>query len=210
MADKLEKMIEQPTVFDSDQQLLGSVYAKALLAHGKEIGKLDALVEQLEAVVGVIGEVPGFKDLLESPRIAYDVKAQIIETAFANKVDRVLVNFLKLVVKKGRIDCARSISVSARQMQHEMAGRVEAVLTSAEVVDESIRKSISDRLAAVLGKAVSLQAVVDPAIIGGFTVRVGDTVYDASLANQLAQVRKKAIQRTSDTIREKLERFISG
>jgi F-type H+-transporting ATPase subunit delta len=210
MADRLEKMIEQPTVFDSDQQLLGSVYAKALLAHGKEIGKLDILVEQLESAVGVIGEVSGFRDLLESPRIAYDAKAQIIDKAFGQKLDGVLVNFLKLVVKKGRIDCARSISAAARKLQHEMAGRVEAVLTSAEIVDETTRQSISDRLSKILGQVVSLQTVVDPSIIGGFTVRVGDTVYDASLANQLAQMRKKAIQRTSDTIREKLDRFISG
>ncbi len=206
----IEKLAEQPTVFDSAQQQLGAVYAKALLAHGKEIGKLDLLVEQLDAVTSVVREVPGLQALLESPRIAYEVKASVIDKAFGGKVDTVLIDFLKLVVKKRRFDCLPSIAVSARKLQDEMAGRVQAVLTSAEEVDDSVKKNIADRLSGILGKAVSLRSVIDPSIIGGFTVRVGDTVYDASLANQLSQMRKKAIERAAETIREKIDRFISG
>lgn len=206
----IEKFAEQPTVFDSDQQRLGSAYAKALLAHGKEIGKLDVLVEQLDAVVNVVAEIPSFRATLESPRIAYEAKASMIEKAFADKIDRVLVNFLKLVVLKGRFDCLPAICLSAKNMQDEMAGRVEALLTSATEVDEAMKHSIADRLSGLIGKAVTLKSVVDPSMVAGFTVRIGDTVYDASLANQLSQKRKKAIQRTSDSIREKLERFISG
>lgn len=206
----IEKVAEHPTVFDTDQQLLGVVYAKALLAYGKEIGKLDLLVEQLEAAAAVIREVPGLQLTLESPRIAFQDKASILDKAFKGKLDQVLLNFLKLVVKRGRFDCMRAIVSSSRKMKDEMAGRVQAILTSAEQVDEGTKKSIADRLSALLGRVVSLQSVVDPSIIGGFTVRVGDTVYDASLANQLAQVRKKAAQRASETIREKLDRFISG
>jgi F-type H+-transporting ATPase subunit delta len=206
----IEKIAEQPTVFDTDHHQLGMVYAKALLAHGNEIGKLDLLVEQLQAATVAIRDVAGFQALLESPRIAYEAKASILEKAFHGKLDQVLLNFLKLLVKKGRFDCIRAVASSAGKMQDEMAGRVQAILTSAAEVDENTKKNIADRLGAVLGKAVSLQSVVDPSIIGGFTVRVGDTVYDASLANQLAQVRKKAIQRTSETIRSKLDQFISG
>jgi F-type H+-transporting ATPase subunit delta len=206
----IDKLAEQPTVFDTVQQQLGVVYAKALLAHGHEVGKLDLLVEQLGAAADVIREVPGMQAVLEAPRIAYEAKASILDKAFGGKLDQVLINFLKLVVKKGRFDCIRSIVGSAHKLQDEMAGRVQAVLTSADAVDEGTKKNIADRLTAVLGKAVSLQSLVDPSIIGGFTVRVGDTVYDASLANQLAQVRKKAVQRTSETIRGKLDKFISG
>lgn len=154
--------------------------------------------------------MPGFQAALESPRIGYEAKASVLDKAFHGKIDQVLLNFLKLVVKKGRFDCIGAMALSARKMQDEIAGRVQAILTSAEGVDENTKKNIADRLAAVLGKAVSLQTVVDPSIIGGFTVRVGDTVYDASLANQLAHVRKKAVQRTAETIRGKLDQFISG
>ena len=91
-----------------------------------------------------------------------------------------------------------------------MAGRVQATLTTAEEFEDSTRAKISDRLSSVLGKQVSLSAVVDPEIIGGMVVRVGDTVYDASVANQLNQVRAKAIKRAADAIRERLDRFASA
>ena len=62
----------------------------------------------------------------------------------------------------------------------------------------------------MLGKQVILAPVVDPEIIGGMVIRVGDTVYDASVANQLKQVRTKAVKRAADAIREKLDRFTSA
>ena len=203
----IEKSIEQPTVFDTDQQQLGVIYAKALLSHGKQTGLLDQLVEQLEAVVQVIREVPGFQAALESPRIPFEAKANLIDKAFAGKVDRSLVNFLKVIGSKRRFDCLAAISTSAKKMQDEIAGRVQAVLTSATEIDENVKTGIANRLSKVLGKAVSLQSNVDPKIVGGMIVRVGDTVYDGSVVNQLAQLRTKAIKRASDAIRENLERF---
>lgn len=206
----IEKLAEQPTVFDTDKQQLGAVYAKALLEHGKAIGKLDSLVDQLAEVAAAVGEVPGLRAVLESPRVPLESKAQMIDKALGGKFDQELIHFLKVVNAKGRFDCLASMAVNARKMQDEMAGRIQAVVTSATEMDEAAVRGISDRLASVLGKEVALRSVVDPSIVGGIMVRVGDTVYDASLKNQLAQVRSRAIQRSSDAIREKLERFVTN
>ena len=203
----MDESTKQPTVFDSDQQQLGDVYAKALLAFGQESGNVDQLVEDLDGVVGVIQKVPGLQAALESPRIALEDKTKLLDKAFAGKVDRSLINFLKVLGNKGRFDCLGSISSAARKMQDEMSGRVQAVLTSASGIDESVADKIAERLTKVLGKTVSLQAEVDEQILGGVVVRVGDTVYDGSVVNQLAQVRTKAVKRASDAIREKLDRF---
>ena len=200
---------KQTTVFDSEQQQLGNVYAKALLAFGAESGNLDQLVEELDGVVDAVQNVPGLQAALESPRIGAVEKSNLLDKAFADKVDKGLINFLKVVVGKGRFDCLGSIASSARSMQDEMSGRVQAVLTSASEVDEGVINKIAERLSKVLGKTVSLQSSVDPNILGGIVVRIGDTVYDGSVVNQLAQVRARAVKRASDAIREKLERFAS-
>lgn len=199
--------VEHPNVFDTDKQQLGDVYAKALLGFGKESGKLDSLVEELEAVVEVVHQLPKFRGMLESPRIDVQTKNGMIDKAFGNKVSKEMVNFLKVVSSKGRLDCLSSIQSSALKMHDEMAGRVQATLTTAEQVEDSLRKDIADRLSKVLGKTVNLNASVDPAIIGGMVIRVGDTVYDGSVVNQLEQVRVKAAKRAADAIREKLDRF---
>lgn len=201
---------KQPTVFDSEQQQLGNVYAKALLAFGAESGNVDQLVEELDGVVGVVNQIPGLQAALESPRIAWEDKSQLLDKAFGGKVEQGLVNFLKVIGSKGRFDCLSSIATSARSMQDEMSGRVQAVLTSASEIDDSVKEKIAGQLSKVLGKTVGLQSTVDPAILGGMVVRIGDTVYDGSVVNQLAQVRSRAVKQASDAIRQKLDRFAAS
>lgn len=201
---------KQPTVFDSDQQQLGDVYAKALLGFGAASGNLDQLVDELDGVVDAIENVPGLQSALESPRIGLDAKRELLDKAFGGKVDKGLINFLKVVGNKGRYDCLGSIAASARTMQDEMSGRVQAVLTSASEIDDGIKDKIALQLTKVLGKTVSLQSTVDPKILGGMVVRIGDTVYDGSVVNQLSQIRARAVKKASDAIREKLDRFVAS
>lgn len=201
---------KQPTVFDTDQQLLGDVYAKALIGFGVESGSTDQIVDQLSAVVEVLSDLPQLRAVLESPRVSLDAKSGLLDSAFSSRVSRDVLNFLKIVASKNRFDCLGAMEASACRMQDEMAGRVQATLTTAEAVDDAVRKSVSERLAEVLGKQVSLTSMVDPTIIGGMVVRVGDTVYDGSVANELAQVRTKAAKRAVDAIREHLDRFMNA
>lgn len=206
----MDESTQQPDVFDTDQQQLGVIYAKALLSFGQGTGKVDQLVEQLKAVAEVVSQVPGLSPALESPRIGLEEKTGLLDKAFGSKVDPALLNFLKVVGRKGRFNCLTAISRSACQMQDEMAGRVQAVLTSAAEVDESTRDSIAQKLSQILGKTVSLTSAVDPSIIGGMVVRVGDTVYDGSVWNQLEQFRQQAVKRAADAIRKKIDRFATA
>ena len=134
----------------------------------------------------------------------------VVEKCFGNKVSRDLANFLKIVGNKDRFDCLSVMLDSARKMHDEMSGRVEATVTTAEAIDDQVRQKISDQLSNALGKAVNLTASVDPGIIGGMVVRVGDTVYDGSVVSQLAQVRSQTIKRATDAIRASIDRFTSS
>ena len=201
---------KQPTVFDSDQQQLGDVYARALLAFAEGAGNVDQLVDELGEVVEAIDGVAGLRSALESPRVGVDSKIGLLDKAFAGKVEKGLLHFLKVVGNKGRFDCLGAIESSARTLRDEMAGRVQAVVTSASPMDSEAVGRITDQLSKTLGKDVSLQVLVDPEILGGIVVRVGDTVYDGSVVNQLSQVRARAVKRASDAIREKLDRFTTS
>ena len=201
---------KQPTVFDSDQQQLGDVYARALLAFAEGAGNVDQLVDELGEVVEAIDGVAGLRSALESPRVGVDSKIGLLDKAFAGKVEKGLLHFLKVVGNKGRFDCLGAIASSARALRDEMAGRVQAVVTSASPMDSEAVGRITDQLSKTLGKDVSLQVLVDPEILGGIVVRVGDTVYDGSVVNQLSQVRARAVKRASDAIREKLDRFTTS
>jgi len=201
---------KQPTVFDSDQQQLGDVYARALLAFAADAGNVDQLVDELGEVVEAINGVAGLRDALESPRVGVESKVDLLDKAFAEKVEKGLLHFLKVVGNKGRFDCLGAIASSAKTLRDEMSGRVQAVVTSASPMDSEVVGRITDQLSKTLGKDVSLQVLVDPEILGGIVVRVGDTVYDGSVVNQLSQVRARAVKRASDAIREKLDRFTTS
>jgi F-type H+-transporting ATPase subunit delta len=201
---------KQPTVFDSDQQQLGDVYARALLAFAADAGNVDQLVDELGEVVEAINGVAGLRDALESPRVGVESKVDLLDKAFAGKVEKGLLHFLKVVGNKGRFDCLGAIASSAKTLRDEMSGRVQAVVTSASPMDSEAVGRITDQLSKTLGKDVSLQVLVDPEILGGIVVRVGDTVYDGSVVNQLSQVRARAVKRASDAIREKLDRFTTS
>jgi len=201
---------KQPTVFDSDQQQLGDVYARALLAFAADAGDVDQLVDELGEVVEAINGVAGLRGALESPRVGVESKVDLLDKAFAGKVEKGLLHFLKVVGNKGRFDCLGAIASSAKTLRDEMSGRVQAVVTSASPMDSEVVGRITDQLSKTLGKDVSLQALVDPEILGGIVVRVGDTVYDGSVVNQLSQVRARAVKRASDAIREKLDRFTTS
>ena len=170
----MDQEIQHSTVFDADNQQLGDVYAKALLGFGKESGKIDQLIEQLGGVVGVVNKLPKLRAALESPRISVEQKASLIDKAFGSKVDKDLVNFLKVVGAKDRFDCLNAILGSAQDLHDEAAGRIQATVTTAEAIDDSVRDKIASKLSNVLGKSVSVTTSVDPAIIGGMVVRVGE------------------------------------
>ena len=199
----------QPNVFDTDQQQLGDVYAKAFLGFAQESKKLDDLVDELGQVVNVFKELPKFQLTLESPRIDAADKTAMLEKAFRKKCSGKMLKFLKVLAQRGRFDCLGAIHNSVLKSHDEMAGRVRATLTTASAIDKSDQESVAKKLSKILGKKVKLDCFVDPDIVGGMVIRVGDTVYDGSVVNQLQQVRTKAVQKAVDAFREKLDKFVT-
>jgi F-type H+-transporting ATPase subunit delta len=206
----MENDSQQSTVFDSDQQQLGETYAKALLGLSDNATEVDGFVDEVANVASVIGDLPKLRAILESPQISFDRKAGVLDKAFGGKAHPSVVNFLKVLTRNGRFDCLSAVAVSAETLRNEAAGRVQGILTTATEVDGEVVNRIADRLSKVVGKEVKLTSKVDSDVIGGMVIRIGDTVYDASVVNQLAQVRAKAVQKASDAIREKLDRFASS
>lgn len=200
----------QESAFDTDRQYLGGVYARALMGMAEKSGQVDALMQELDSLVDTLDQLPRLRASLESPRIAAADKDRLIERAFGSRASKPFLNFLRVVTAKGRADCLAAIRTAARQWCDERDGRIRATMVTARPVEPAMEQKIAERLKQVFGKTVSVSAAVDPSLIGGLVVRVGDTVYDGSLKNQLNQVRAAAIGRTNQAIKESLERFASA
>lgn len=200
----------QDSVFDTDRQYLGGVYARALIGMADKTGQVDALVEELSSFSNALALIPNLRKALESPRIAFADKSKLIDKALTGKASLPFINFVKVVTSKGRADCIPAIQRAAKSICDERAGRVQATMITAQPVNETMKQKVAERLSQVLGKKVLVASEVDAEILGGLVVRVGDTVYDGSLKNQLSQFRAAAIGRANQEIRNSLDRFATG
>ena len=198
------------SVFDTDRQYLGGVYARALLGMAEKTGQVDLLVEELGSFADALSSIPNLRKALESPRIGFAEKSKLIEKALTGKASAAFINFAKVVTSKGRADCFPAIRRAADLICDERASRVQATMITAQPVDEAMKQKVAERLSQVLGKKVLIAAEVNAEVLGGLVVRVGDTVYDGSLKNQLSQVRTAAIGRANLEIRKSLDRFATG
>jgi F-type H+-transporting ATPase subunit delta len=199
--------VEPPTVLDTDQQRIGEIYARSLLAIGQQTGQVDQLLEQLESFTAALAKLPSFRALLESPRIGFEQKAAIIDRALGARATPHFRNFIKVLARHDRMPCLAAVGIAAKKLDNEYRGRVGVTLITAEPIDDEIRQYATARLTQTLGKEIELSARTDPSIIGGAVVRVGDTVYDGSAKNQLRRARAAAVQRAYQEIRDSMNRF---
>lgn len=204
-------MTEQPqhaTVFDSDTQHLGGVYAKALLGVTEKQGISDEVLRQYGSFLeDVLAHLPTLSSVLASPRVSHEGKVSILDKAFDARMHPVLLNFLKVVSRHGRIDCLKAIYTEARKQFNAIQGRVEVQVAAATALSDDLIAEITQRLKESLHADVALQTRVDPEIVGGLVIRVGDTVYDGSIANQLRRLEDSALGRTRHAFRTEMDRF---
>ena len=133
----------------------------------------------------------------------------MLDKAFGGKVTVTTLNFLKVLSRHGRMGSIGATARSARKLLNEQRNRVEVEVRTAAALSDSQRKAISVRLAAMLGREVVLNMKVDPELLGGVVVRVGDTLYDGSLSSKLLSIRSQAIDRTAARFRDSLNKFVT-
>jgi len=193
---------------DVGQEKVGEIYARALLGATENAGQTVAVLEELDAIVSeVFTQFPKLETVLGSLLVSHEEKAVVLDRVFAAQISRLLLNFLKVVARHGRLDCLRAIRHQARIVYEELRGNVRVRMTTATAVDPKQIDEIAAALSASLGQRPILENVVDPALIGGAILRIGDTVYDGSVANQLQSIRQQMIERSVHEIQSRRDRF---
>ena len=121
-----------------------------------------------------------------------------------------LLNFLKVTARHGRLDCLRQIRAAARELFNQMRGRVEVTVETASAITQQLMGQIEQHLTLALGRQVDLCCNVNPNLLGGLVLRVGDTVYDGSLSQRLERMRGDTLDQTAKLIRDSLQRFVTS
>lgn len=171
-------------------------YARALYEEAERAQK----TEQVDRDIEVIREsLEGSRELVrffESPVISREKKETIVAELFASRVEPLTLRFLKMLVEKKRENIFPAVVTAYRELRDSRLGIVEARARTAEPLGEADKKRLEKALEEVIGKRIRLQTEIDPALIGGVVIRVGDSVYDGSVRHQLATLRDQFAQRS--------------
>jgi F-type H+-transporting ATPase subunit delta len=132
---------------------------------------------------------------LLSPRVSPDQKNAVLGKAFQDRFPRLLVRYLQTLVSKGRHMLLPQIVAEYYNLLDEAEGRVHARVTVARAQSEADEAALTAQLSRALGKQVVPHVAVNPAILGGVIVKVGDTVMDGSVRRRLALLRGRLTAR---------------
>jgi ATP synthase F1 delta subunit len=166
------------------------VYARSLFEVAKEQDKLDVVRDQFGAFADALSETRELQVFFFSPYFSTQEKEDGLDKAVSG-ADPVVVNFLKLLIEKHRMPVVFRIRANFDRRWEDENRLLPVEITSAVELDEKIAKQLGDRIAEQTGRNVELSSRVEPDILGGIVVQVGNSVLDASVRNRLEQLRRQ-------------------
>ena len=193
---------------DVNAEKIAEVYAEAYLnAVTGQSGSVDDAVAEFAAFINVLKSQPKLETVLASAMIATEEKVALLKKAIAKDASVLFWNFLQTLAKRNRLDLLFTIFSQAQILLNERQKRIPVTITTATDVDSQLFSALSEKLQKILGGEPIIRSVIDPEVIGGLVVRVGDTVYDASVSTQLQNVCRQMIERSAQEIQNHRERF---
>lgn len=167
-------------------------YAEALFEIGESGGHTERFADLIDAVAGAVETTPEAQAVLMSPRVPKAEKARLLSAALKG-APREFVLFLQALVKRGRQRLLREIATEYQTLLDLKHNRVRAGVTLARPADPSLQKDIQAALSRQLGKEVLAAFHVDPEILGGTVVRIGERIHDGSVRRRMTKLRRQLI-----------------
>ncbi|MDQ6717561.1 MAG: F0F1 ATP synthase subunit delta [Gemmatimonadota bacterium] len=172
-------------------------YAETLIALADKAGDREGWGELVQDIADAIESDIKLRRFLESPRISEQEKSSVLAKAFGDKVPPLFLRFLQILVTKRRQMLVPAIASEYHDILDQSESRVHANVTVAQQPGDGEEARIAEQLSRVLGKKVVTHVNVNPAILGGVIVKVGDTVMDGSLRRRLHRLRWQITRRVA-------------
>ena len=169
---------------------IAQVYSRSLFEVAREQDKLDVIREQLGELADAVDGSRDLQVFLFSPYLSSDEKKAGLHSAIED-ADETLLNFLELLVEKHRMPAIFRVRRQFDELWEAENRLLPVSVTSAIELDEATVKQIGDAIGEQTGQRIDLTSEVDPDILGGIVLRVGNSVLDASIRHRLEQLRKQ-------------------
>lgn len=165
-------------------------YAEGFLSYAKSTIGLERGFEELTKADKILSDFPQLKKFFENLEITYAERSEAIDKIFKEGFSDEIRQFLKLITKKGRIDCLLDIADYAKVVYYREKGIENAVLKTALPIGKELTQRIKSRLEERLNKKLELEVEIEPNLIGGVAACVGNVVIDGSVKRRLAELKE--------------------
>jgi F-type H+-transporting ATPase subunit delta len=170
-------------------------YSLALFELAEEEGDFERIGGQLHIVLELIAGHDELRSVFENPAVRPSAKMGIFDALEPSlELDKLASNFLRLLIRKGRIHYLEAIAAAYDERSRERKGIVIAEVATARPLSPEHTEELRRRLAEAAGKEIELRTAQDPDLLGGFVARIGGTVYDGSVEHQLQKLRKRLVE----------------
>ena len=165
-------------------------YAKAVLSLATDNNTADAVNTDMELIKNTVAESKDLKDMLYSPVISSSVKKAALLEIFKN-ANKATVNLIDVLIANKRTSLLPEVASSYVTLFEQQKGNQIAEVTTAVPLTTELEEKVLEKVKELTGKETAITNIVDEDILGGFILRVGDTQYNASIANQLSKLKRE-------------------
>ena len=169
---------------------IAQVYARSLFEVAQDRDRLDVVREQIAQFADALGESRDLQTFFFSPYFSTEEKKKGLDTAVEG-ADEIVRNFLAVLIENHRMPALFRIRRELDRMWQEVNQLLPVQVTSAVALDEAVTSRIGEEIGRQTGRRVELTSTVDPDVLGGIVLRVGNSILDASIRTRLERLRKQ-------------------
>lgn len=172
---------------------IAQTYALSLFEVAQEEKREELLLSQLADVCALAREYPQLLQLLGSPMVSKEERAELIDEDFAGRIDQYLLNFLKILAEGGRISHLHEIEKAFRELYYQRENIQEAIAVTAVPMSTEMQQKLTAKLEKSTGKRILLKNQVDESVTGGVVLKIGNRQMDDSIKARLEAVRRQIL-----------------
>lgn len=201
---------EMQATADVNAQKIARVYAEALFNAVEQRGQAAAVLEEYDSFLDdILRADPNLERFFTTGAVGRNQRRLVLENVITGRASELFGNFLFVLNDHERLDLLRPIRLALRELSDAHARRVRVRVQSAVPLADDQQNNLQQLLRETLKLEPVLETKVDPELIGGLIIRVGDWQYDATVRNQLDALRSEIIARSSHEIQSRRDRFSS-
>ncbi|MBL7219083.1 MAG: ATP synthase F1 subunit delta [Phycisphaerae bacterium] len=183
------------TVMQPRLAALANTYAQALLDNVPDNERAEELAGELDEIVRLLDGIEGFDALLTRAMLTRTQRDELVQRVFAGRVSEPVEAFVTVLGRRNRLEVIRPAAMKFRQLLNIRKGLLEVHATTSAPLDEKRRAEIAEMISGQLGSEIILIAHVDEDMLGGIVIRVGDRVFNASLAASIEKLSNRLARR---------------